>query len=182
MANSKLSEAMKGNRNAAKDYVSKSALQGARVGAKIGGALESAEMQTKGAYQGAKIGYKVGSVFSTKQGLKSAYGGATTGLKAGGLLAAVSPVGEIKGAIVGAKAVATATSVGREVKAAGNDMANSAKASYTGVKEKARAQYLMQTHPHAVVPTAFRNASNSITQNVQSVNDAIARKYKAMSR
>lgn len=101
-----------GNRNAAKDA-------GAKIGAKVGGALESIKMQAQGALGGARSLSKVtGEVQSAKNvaakiGIgkegsvklaqaKGALSGALVGRKAGKMVADLSPKGEAAGEKVGA--------------------------------------------------------------------------------
>lgn len=122
--NSKLSQALKGNRNAAKDYVSK-------AGSKIGGIAEAVKGRVNGAVSGAKAGsavaglqnatYKRGSSSTTKLINKAskAVSGAKVGYKAGAAVAKASPVGEIKGRAKASQLFDKAT--GR--KADGNTMA-----------------------------------------------------------
>jgi len=66
MKNYKLSQALKGNTNAAKNHVKKAigavtgGIRGAKIGARVGGALESARDTVGGAAKGAKIGFTMG--------------------------------------------------------------------------------------------------------------------------
>lgn len=108
--NSKLSQALMGNRNAAKDYVRKKV---GDAGAAVGGLAEKADFMARGA----KVGFAFGSRLEKASGVqttsylngveirrefKSDFPDAGTkmakvGAKVGGFIADVSPVGEMKG-------------------------------------------------------------------------------------
>ncbi len=111
--NSKLSAALRGNKNAAGPH---KRITGAlaKAGSKVGGAAESVKMQAKGAMAGAKAGRQVAKVQNTVKGVfgqskaaqagntaKKMYQGAKIGRKAGAVAAKVSPMGEARGHMAG---------------------------------------------------------------------------------
>ena len=146
--NQKLSEAMKGNTNAAKNHVKKAVASvsaaASSAGAKVSGALRSAgEKATSAAAAGRRM-------YDDRATIAK---GAQVGAKVGGAVGAAT--GAAKGALKGARAGSAASDAAQSAKAKGNSIANKfgmgkkpdnsfkgkAKAAVDNVKQDAKFAY-----------------------------------------
>jgi hypothetical protein len=144
--NSKLSQAMRGNKNAAGPHDNATwglAHAGAKVGSKIGGTIESAKMRYEGAKGYAKAGVASSKEYglSKKSTVQTVAKLAVAGNKAGAQKARESSAGEIaganKGAKIGANIGAKIDKVGANISKAKSTVAASVgKAKATAVEAK----------------------------------------------